>query len=81
MTNQQVVGNWIKATDAAIDALEEWRRKLREWRQFGCRNISHGEFRNALWALREAGLKGWADHNEADLNMLAYAVTCLGGEQ
>lgn len=77
MTNQQVVTNWIKATDAAIAALEEWRRKLHQWQRFGC---DKGEFHVAFWTLRQAGLEDWADRNEADLDMLAYAVTCLGGD-
>jgi hypothetical protein len=75
MTDQRVVDNWIEATDAAIDALEEWRRKLRQWRQTGC---DRGVFHAALFDLRGAGLEDWADRNEADPDMLAYAVTCLG---
>jgi hypothetical protein len=80
MTNQECIRQWIEDTDDAITALQEWRRKLREWQRLQELNcgIPMGEFHRALSELRAAGLEDWADRNEANLDMLAYAVTCLG---
>lgn len=74
MNRQEYISQWIEDTDDAITALQEWRRKLREWRRLqglGC-GIPTGEFHKALSELRAAGLEGWAD--SLDLDGLAEAV-------
>lgn len=70
---ERVTQEWITQTVKAIDALQEWRRKLADWQRTGC---DSGTFHAALLTLRSSGLEDWADRNSAGLDALAEAVIC-----
>lgn len=74
---QEIIKDWIESTEDTIKALEEWKAKLEQWQRLGC--CDSGEFQVALWALRRAGLEGWADGNPTGLDALAKAV--IGAER
>lgn len=68
---QEIIKEWIKSTEDAIRALQDWKAKLEQWQRLGC--CDNGEFQVALFSLRAQGLEGWADGNPAGLDALAEA--------
>ena len=78
MEKQEVIREWIEATQEAIEKLHGWLLTLKVWQHMGG-ELEPGEFDRQLLALREAGLGGWVDGNSAGGGLDAVASVIMGG--
>ena len=77
MEKQEVIREWIEATEAAMEELHMWLLGLQVWQHKGG-ECEPGEFDRRLSALQRAGLEGWVDGNKAGGGLDALADVIRG---
>jgi hypothetical protein len=68
-----VLQDWIESTEAAIEALLNWKADLQSRRSHP--HVSDAAFMSAIQDLNEAGLMDWADGNPLGLDHLREVVS------
>lgn len=73
---QAIIKQWMESTDAAIEALEDYRHDLEDWhRRLNAGGfVDHDEFMRAFRHVSEAGLEDWIDGNPLNVDKLAAVV-------
>ena len=80
MTDRKIVKDWLIATREAIYNLQAWQGQLETWQ--AQERVEPGDFAEACWQLREAGLWDWARQAGGHgLDRLAAALGVADGNE